>query len=55
MKSSCFELFGDGKYGLLFSQKVDGKMIYTWSFEAFHYILGHGKHGFSCSVLYWIY
>ena len=23
------ELFGDGKDGLLFSQKVDGKMIFT--------------------------
>ena len=29
LKSSCFELFGDGKDGLLFSQKVDGKMIFT--------------------------
>ena len=29
LKSSCFELFGDGKYGLFFSQKVDGKMIFT--------------------------
>ena len=28
-KSSCFELFGGGKYGLLLSQEVDGKMIFT--------------------------
>ena len=28
-KSSCFEIFGDGKYGLSLSQKVDGKMIFT--------------------------
>ena len=30
-KSSCFELFGGGKYGLFFtlSQEVDGKMIFT--------------------------
>ena len=24
LKISCFEFFGDGKYGLLFGQKVDG-------------------------------
>ena len=29
LKSSCFELFEDGKYGLFLSQKVDGKMIFT--------------------------
>ena len=28
-KSSCFDLFGNGKYGLFFSQEVDGKMIFT--------------------------
>ena len=49
-KSSCFELFGDGKYDLFFSQKVDGKMIFTWSFWAFHDIPGLGKYGFSCSL-----
>ena len=27
LKSSCFEFFGDGKYGLSLSQKVD--MIFT--------------------------
>ena len=27
--SSCFQLFGDRKYGLFFSQKVDGKKIFT--------------------------
>ena len=32
LKSSCFELFGDRKYGLFYSQEVDGKMIFTWSF-----------------------
>ena len=47
---SCFELFGDGKYGLFFSRKVDGKMIFTWSFLAFHDISGLGKYGFSPSV-----
>ena len=49
-RSSCFELFGDGKYNIFFSQKVDGKMIFTWSFWAFHDIPGPGKYGFSCSV-----
>ena len=44
-KSSCFELFGDGKYGLFFSQKVDWKMIFTWSFWPFHDIPGLGKYG----------
>ena len=29
LESSCFELFGDGKYGLFSSQKVDRKMIFT--------------------------
>ena len=48
LRSSCFELFGDGKYDLFFSQKVDGKMI-TWSFLAFHDSPGLGKYGFSCS------
>ena len=50
LKSSCFELFGDGKYGLFFSQKVDVKVIFTWSFWAFHDIPGPGKYGSSCSV-----
>ena len=36
LKNSCFELFGDGIYNLFFSQKVDGKMIFTWSFWAFN-------------------
>ena len=35
---------------LLFSQNVDGQMIFTWSFLAFHDIPGLGKYGFSCSV-----
>ena len=29
LKSSCFNLFGNGKYGLFLSQKVDGNMIFT--------------------------
>ena len=28
-KSSCFELFGGGKYGPFLSQEFDGKMIFT--------------------------
>ena len=50
LKSSCFEFFGNEKYGLFFSQKVDGKMIFTWSFWAFRDIPGPGKYGFSRSV-----
>ena len=48
-RSSCFELFGGGKYGLFYSQKIDGKMIITCSFWAFYDIPGSGKYGFSCS------
>ena len=48
MRSSCFELYGDRKYGLFFRQKVDEKMIYTWFFWAFHDIPEPGKYGFSC-------
>ena len=36
-----------------FSQKVDGKMIFTLFFLAFHDILGLGKYGFSCSASTW--
>ena len=49
-RSSCFELFGNGKYDLFLSQKVGGKIIFIWSFWAFHYIPGLGKYGFSCSA-----
>ena len=49
LRSSYFELLGDGKYGLFFSQKVVGKMIFTWSFRAFYDIPGPRKYGFSCS------
>ena len=30
LKSSCFELFGDGKYGLFWSQEFDGKDDICW-------------------------
>ena len=49
-RSSCFELFGDGKYHLFFSKKVDAKMIFTWFFWAFDDIPGPEKYGFLCSV-----
>ena len=29
LKSSCFELFDDRKYGLFLNQEVDGEMIFT--------------------------
>ena len=50
MRGSCFEVFGDGKYGLFPRQKVDGKIIFTWSFLAFNDISGLGKYGLSPSV-----
>ena len=48
-ESYYFELFGDGKHGLFFSEKVDEKMMLTWSFRAFHDIPGLWKYGFLCS------
>ena len=50
LRSSCFELFGDGKCRLFFSQKVDRKMIFTWSFWAFYDIPGPAKYSISRSV-----
>ena len=32
LKSSCFELFVERKYGLFLNQKVRGSMIFTWCF-----------------------
>ena len=49
LRSSCFELFSDGKYGLFCRQNVDGKMIFTWSFWAFYDISGPWKYSFSRS------
>ena len=46
LKSSCFDLFGNGKYGLFLRQKVDGKMIFTdyWK-VVFLQLFGDGKYG----------
>ena len=55
LKSSCFDLFGNGKYGLFLSQKVDGKMIFTWSFWAFYDIPGLWKYGFSRGAVRLLY
>ena len=46
----CFAIVANGKYDPLFSQKVDGKIIFSLSFWAFYDILGLGKYGFSCIV-----
>ena len=51
LKRPCFELFGDGKYGLFLSQEVYGKMIFTCSFWAFYDIPEPGKYCFSRSVV----
>ena len=32
-----------------FSQNAEGKMVFTWSFWAFHDIPGLGQYGFSCN------
>ena len=36
---------------VFFSQRVDVKVMFTWSFWAFHDILGPGKYGFSCRAM----
>ena len=55
LRSSCFELFDDGKYGLFSLKKVDGKMIFTWSFWAFYDIPAPGKYVLLRGVNYIIY
>ena len=39
LKSSCFELSGEEKYGFFSSLKIDGKMIFTdhWKFLVFNF------------------
>ena len=54
LESPCFEPFGDGKQSFL-SQKVDGKVVFPWSFWNFHDIPGLGKYGFLCSAKYKLY
>ena len=49
LRSSCFDLFGDGKHDLFIIQEIDGKMIFAWYFWAFHDIPGLRKYGFSRS------
>ena len=39
-----------GNMVFFFSQNGDGKITFTWSFWAFHDILGLGKYGFSYNV-----
>ena len=43
LKSSCFELFRYVKYGLVLSQKVDGKMIFTdyWTVLVLNSVMGN--------------
>ena len=38
LKSSCFKLLGNRKYGLLLIQKVNGKIKFTWNVLAFHFL-----------------
>ena len=47
---SCFNLFGNGKYGLFLSQKVDGNMIFTdyWKILVLNFsLIGN-------TVLFWV-
>ena len=46
LKSSCFELFDDGKYGLFLSQEVDGKDDIYWLLKSSCFeLFGGGKYG----------
>ena len=49
-KMFLFWTFRWWEIGSLFSQKIDVKIIFTWSFWAFHDIPRPGKYDFSCSV-----
>ena len=50
VKSSCFELFGDGKHGLFLSQEVDGKDDIYWLRKSSCFeLLGGGKYD-----LFWV-
>ena len=58
LKSSCFGpwkvlvwIFRRWENGLFLNQKIDGKVIFTWSFWAFQNIPGPGKYGSSRSVI----
>ena len=51
LKSSCFELFSDEKYGLFLIQKVDGKMIFTWIFELSIIFQNFGIMGFGAVLI----
>ena len=45
LKSPCFELLGDGKYGLFLSQEVDGKDdIYWLPRKSCSELFGDGKY-----------
>ena len=45
LKSSCFELFDDGKYGLFLSQEVDGKDDIYWLLKSSCFeLFGGGKY-----------
>ena len=50
LKSSCFELFRDGKYGLFWAKKLMERWYFTRSFWAFHDIPSLGKYDFSRSL-----
>ena len=46
LKSSCFELFGYGKYGILLSKEVDGKCDIYWLLKSSCFeLVGGEKYG----------
>ena len=46
LKSSCVELFGDGKYVFFLSQKIDGKDYILWLLKGCCFeLFGGGKYG----------
>ena len=51
LRSSFLNFSMMGNTVFFFSQKTDGKIIFTWSFWAFYDTPGPGKYGFSRSVL----
>ena len=46
LKSSCFELFNDGKYGIFLSQEIDRKDDIYWLLKSSCFKpFGGGKYG----------
>ena len=58
LKSSCFDHFGNGKYGLFLIQKVDGKIIFTdyWKVLVLNFsVLGNTGFFWVTKLMEWWY